>query len=51
MNKKKKKLAKVSEPTTTLEVAGLKGFVVLASQSQEMAPLDYKMIKGSSSSI
>ena len=44
-------LAKVSKPTTTLRVAGLKGFVVLASQSQEVAPLDRRTIEGSSPSI
>ena len=41
-------LAKVSEPTTTLGVAGLKGFVVLASQNQKMVPLDRRTIEGSS---
>ena len=45
------RLAKVSEPTTTLGVAGLEGFAVLASQSQEMAPLDCRTIEGSSPSI
>jgi len=44
-------LNKVSEPTTTLGVAGLKGFAVLASQSQEVAPLDCRTIEGGSPSV
>jgi len=41
----------VRKPTTILGVARLKGFAVLASQSQEMAPLDYRTIEGGSPSI
>ena len=36
----------MSKPTTTLGVAGLEGFAVLASQSQKMAPLDCRMVEG-----
>ena len=45
------RLAKVSKPTTTLGIARLKRLVILASQSQEMAPLDRRMIEGSSPSV
>ena len=41
----------MSEPTTTLRVARLEGFAVLASQSQEMVPLDCRTIEGSSPSV
>ena len=39
------------KPTTTLEVAELKWLTVLVSQSQEMAPLDCRMIEGGFKSL
>ena len=39
------------KPATTLGVAGLKEFAVLASQSQEIAPLDHRTIEGGSPSV
>ena len=44
-------LAKVSKPTTTLGVAGLKRFVILTSKSQEIVSLDYMTIEGSFPSV
>ena len=41
----------MNKPTTTLGVAGLKRFPVLASQNQKMVPLDSRMVKQCSPDI
>ena len=41
------RMALVSEPTTTLQVAGLKRFAILASKSQIIVSLNSRIIEGS----